>query len=145
MQEIAEAPAPDTTIFTFSIFFSANSRAFNSAAQEIIAVPCWSSCITGMSNSFTNLFSISKASGALMSSRLIPPKVGDIDLTEEIKSSMFLASISISNTSIPAKILNKRPFPSITGLDASGPMSPNPKTAVPFEITATRFPLLVYL
>ena len=45
-----------------------------------------------------------------MSSKLIPPKVGDIDLTEEIKSSMFLASISISNTSIPAKILNKRPF-----------------------------------
>ena len=44
-----------------------------------------------------------------------------------------------------AKILNKRPFPSITGFEASGPMSPNPRTAVPFEITATKFALAVYL
>ena len=33
----------------------------------------------------------------------------------------------------------------MTGLDASGPISPNPKTAVPLLITATRFDLLVYL
>ena len=44
-----------------------------------------------------------------------------------------------------AKILNKRPFPSITGFDAKGPISPKPKTAVPFEITATKFDFEVYL
>ena len=44
-----------------------------------------------------------------------------------------------------AKILNNTPFPSITGFEANGPMSPKPKTAVPFEMTATRFPLAVYL
>ena len=54
-------------------------------------------------------------------------------------------STSISKTSISANILNKRPLPSITGFDANGPISPNPKTAVPLEITATRFDLEVYL
>jgi len=44
-----------------------------------------------------------------------------------------------------AKILNSKPFPSITGLEASGPIFPKPNTAVPFEITATKFPLAVYL
>ena len=50
----------------------------------------------------------------------------------------------MSNTSMSAKILNRRPFPSITGLEAKGPISPKPKTAVPFEITATKFDLEVY-
>ena len=40
VHEIAAAPAPQTTIFTFSIFFSTISKAFNKAAEEIIAVPC---------------------------------------------------------------------------------------------------------
>ena len=42
-------------------------------------------------------------------------------------------------------LLNNNPFPSITGLDASGPIFPSPKTAVPFVITATKLPLAVYL
>ena len=33
----------------------------------------------------------------------------------------------------------------LTGLAARGPMLPSPRTAVPFEITATRLPLPVYL
>ena len=51
----------------------------------------------------------------------------------------------MSKQSKSAKILNKRPLPSITGLEASAPISPRPKTAVPLEITATRLPLAVYL
>src|SRR6056300_320893 len=81
VQETAAAPAPLITIRTFSIDFSAKSNAFKSAAAAIIAVPCWSSCMTGISNSSFNLLSISKASGALISSRLIPPKVGAMVLT----------------------------------------------------------------
>ena len=80
-----------------------------------------------------------------MSSKFIPPNVGAIFLTVLIKSSTLFALISISKTSISANILKSNPFPSITGLEASGPISPNPKTAVPFVITATKFPLFVYL
>ncbi len=145
VQDIAAAPAPETTMETSSIFFSASSSALSNAAAEIIAVPCWSSCMTGMSNSSLRRRSISKASGDLMSSRFIPPKVGAIAFTASINFSGSLASTSMSKTSIPAKILNNSAFPSITGLEASGPISPRPRTAVPLEITATRFPLLVYL
>ena len=98
-----------------------------------------------MSNSSMSLLSISKASGALISSRLIPPKVGDIAFTVSTNLSTSVASISISKTSMSANILNNKPFPSITGFEAKGPISPNPKTAVPFVITATKFPLAVYL
>ena len=101
--------------------------------------------MTGISSSLTSLFSISKASGALMSSKLIPPNVGAIFFTVFTKSSIFFASISTSNTSMSAKILNKRPFPSMTGFDAKGPISPKPKTAVPFVMTATKFDFEVYL
>ena len=51
----------------------------------------------------------------------------------------------MSNTSISANILKSNPFPSITGLEASAPIFPSPKTAVPLVITATKFPLAVYL
>ena len=40
VQEMAAAPAPQTTTLTLSIFLSASSKAFKSAAAEIIAVPC---------------------------------------------------------------------------------------------------------
>ena len=63
--------------------------------------------------------------------------------TTLITSSASMASSSISNTSISAKRLNKMPLPSITGLEASGPLLPNPKMAVPLETTATRLPLAV--
>ena len=98
-----------------------------------------------MSNSSFNLLSISKASGAFISSKLIPPKVGAIAFTVSINLSTSVVSTSISKTSISAKILKSKPFPSITGLEASGPIFPKPKTAVPLEMTATKFPLEVYL
>ena len=41
--------------------------------------------------------------------------------------------------------LKRTALPSITGLAASGPIFPSPSTAVPFEMTATRFPFDVYL
>ena len=53
--------------------------------------------------------------------------------------------ISMSNTSMPENFLNKTPLPSMTGLLASGPMSPKPRTAVPLVTTPTRLPRLVYL
>ena len=76
---------------------------------------------------------------------MIPPKVGAIAFTTLQNSSTSFSSTSISKESTAAKALNKTDFPSITGFEASAPMSPRPKTAVPFEITATRFLFAVYL
>ena len=39
-QAKAAEPAPETTNFILPISFSANSNAFNNAAEDIIAVPC---------------------------------------------------------------------------------------------------------
>ena len=69
----------------------------------------------------------------------------EIDLTTSINLSGSFSFISISKTSMSAKILNNSALPSITGFEASGPISPRPRTAVPFVITATRFDLFVYL
>ena len=141
---MADAPAPTTTTLISFKFFSCNSTAFSSAAPDMIAVPCWSSCITGISVSAEILLSISKHSGALISSRFIPPKVLEILTTVLMNSSGSSVSTSISKTSISANVFNNRPFPSITGLLAKGPMLPKPRTAVPLEITATKLALDVY-
>ena len=145
VQELAEAPAPLTIIFTSAISFPTISMALSKAAALIIAVPCWSSCITGMFISAFNRSSMIKQSGAEMSSKLMPPKVGSRILTVLINSSTSFVSNSKSKTSISAYILNKSPLPSITGFPAAGPISPKPKTAVPLEMTATKLPLAVYL
>ena len=142
---MAAAPAPFTTTLTSEIFLPAISRAFSSAAAEIIAVPCWSSCITGIESSSRSLSSMTKHSGALMSSRFIPPKVTDMFLTVSMNFSVSLVSTSMSNTSMSANVLNRNPLPSMTGFPACAPMLPRPSTAVPLEITATRLPLSVYL
>ena len=44
---------------------------------------------------------------------------------------------------MPPNSLNSTALPSITGIAASGPMSPRPSTAVPSETTATVFDLIV--
>jgi hypothetical protein len=141
---VADAPAPTKTTLTSPILFPTISSAFKSAAEEMIAVPCWSSWNTGMRRRRFSSSSIQKHSGALMSSRLMPPKVGAIRATVSTKAWGSEASTSMSKTSMSAKRLKRIPFPSMTGLAASGPMLPSPRTAVPLEITATRFPLAVY-
>ncbi len=87
--------------------------------------------------------SMAKHSGALMSSRLIAPKVGSSAATTSQKRAGSSASTSMSNTSMPANFLNRTALPSITGLPASAPILPRPRTAVPLEITPTRLPRVV--
>src|SRR3981189_1059317 len=72
-----------------------------------------------------------------MSSRLMPPKVGSSAAMWSISLSRSFSAISMSNTSMPANFLNSTPLPSITGLAASGPMAPSPRTAGPLVTTAT--------
>ncbi|MNY22502.1 hypothetical protein D3C86_1561200 [compost metagenome] len=141
---MAAAPAPQKTTLASSILRLVISRALSSAAEAMIAVPCWSSWKTGMSISALRRSSMMKHSGLLMSSRLIPPKVGPRDLTVWMKRSGSFSSTSMSKTSRSAKRLKRIPFPSITGLLASGPMSPRPSTAVPLVMTPTRLPRTVY-
>ena len=86
-----------------------------------------------------------KQSGALMSSRLIPPKVGSSNWHNLMISSGSCVFTSISKTSTSAKRLKSTALPSITDLPASAPMSPSPSTAVPLLSTATRLPRPVYL
>ena len=61
---------------------------------------------------------MTKHSGALMSSRLMPPKVGSSALTTAQKASTSFASTLMSNTSMSANFLKSTPLPSITGLPA---------------------------
>ena len=90
-----------------------------------------------MSNASIKARSISTQRGALISSKLIPPKVGAIALTIWIISCGSFVFKQIGTASMSANSLNSSAFPSITGKAASGPISPKPKTAVPSVTTAT--------
>jgi hypothetical protein len=54
MQTFA-APMPIMVIFASSIFFPTILRAFTRPASVTAAVPCWSSCQTGIGDSALNL------------------------------------------------------------------------------------------
>ena len=113
------------------------------AAETTMAVPCWSSWNTGIFIRSRQSFSTTKQSGDLMSSRLMAPNVGSNAQTISASFSGSFSSNSISKQSILANFLNSTALPSITGLEASPPMLPSPRTAVPLETTATRLPLAV--
>ncbi len=84
-----------------------------------------------------------KQSGALISSRLMPPKVGPISRTASTKASVSSVSSSISTEFTSANRLKSTALPSMTGFEAKAPRFPSPSTAVPLEMTATRLPLVV--
>ena len=80
------------------------STAFISAAVVIIAVPCWSSWKTGISKISFSFSSMTKQSGAAISSKLIPPKLFEKFLIEFIISLVSFESISKSIESISANL-----------------------------------------
>src|SRR3954454_5559706 len=137
-QEIAAALAREQTSRTVSICLPIAFRPFRTGTAATMAGPCWSSWKTGIFMRSRSRVSMMKHSGALMSSKLMPPNVGSRLAMISTSLSGSVSSISISNTSMPANFLNRQPLPSITGFPASAPMLPRPSTAVPFEITATR-------
>ena len=140
---IAAAPAPFTTILMSSIFFPTTLRAFMSPARVITAVPCWSSWNIGISHLSLSFFSISKHLGAAISSRFTPPKDPAKSATVFTISSTSFERMHKGMASTPPKALNSTHFPSMTGMPASGPISPSPSTAVPSVTTATVFHLRV--
>ncbi|CFE03830.1 Uncharacterised protein [Bordetella pertussis] len=139
-QARAAAPAPEVTSLTSSMRLPATARPLTTAAHTVMAVPCWSSWNTGIFMRSRSLRSTVKHSGALMSSRLMPPKVASSPAMISTSLSGSVSLISMSNTSSPANFLNSTALPSITGLEASAPMLPSPSTAVPLVITPTRLP-----
>ncbi len=72
-----------------------------------------------------------------MSSRLTPPKDGASRTTVSTISSTSVQASAIGTASTPPNCLNRIALPSMTGSEASGPMSPRPSTAVPSVTTAT--------
>ena len=140
---IPAAPAPVTTTRTSSGRLPTTRSALSSAARTTIAVPCWSSWKTGMSSSSRRRRSISKQRGAAMSSRLMPPKAGAAAFAKATISSTSVVAMHSGKAFTPANSLNSSALPSITGIAASGPMSPSPSTAVPSESTATVLPFTV--
>src|SRR6266705_2706689 len=141
---IPAAPAPFRVTFTLPMSRPVRRRALITPTSTTTAVPCWSSWKIGMSVSTRRRFSISKQRGAAMSSRLTPPRDGWSDFTMAMISSVSCVPRQIGIASMPASVLNRTHFPSMTGSAASGPMFPSPRTAEPSVMTATRFPLVVY-
>ena len=139
------APTPVTTTFTSSIRLPTTRSALRNAASTTTAVPCWSSWKTGMSSEARSRSSTSKQRGAEMSSRLMPPKPGAIASTAATILSGSFVSRQIGHASTPPNSLNSSALPSITGIAASGPMSPRPSTALPSVTTATVLRLIVRL
>ena len=132
-------PAPLTTTRTDSLSLPTSRSALMMPESTTMAVPCWSSWKTGMSSASFSRASISKQRGAAMSSRLMPPKAGAMRMTVSTISSVSWVSRQMGNASTPPKALNRAALPSITGMAASGPILPRPRTALPSETTATVF------
>ena len=141
-EAILPAPAPEKTILTSPIFLPTTCSELIIDANTTIAVPCWSSWNTGIPRSW-RAASISKQRGAAMSSRFIPPKVVAKFLTVCMMESLSWVARQRGKASTSARPLNKIHLPSITGIAASGPMLPNPRTAEPSVTTATVLPRLV--
>ena len=133
------APAPQVTTRMSSIRLFTSLRALVSAARTTTAVPCWSSWKMGMSQRSLSLRSISKQRGAEMSSRFTPPNDPARRATVFTISSTSCVRTHSGMASTPPKALKRTHLPSITGIPASGPISPRPSTAVPSVTTATVF------
>ena len=142
-QAMPAAPPPVETILMSSKRLPATRSALVAAAPTTMAVPCWSSWKTGMFIRSRQIFSTMKQSGALMSSRLIAPKVGSSAQTMSASFSGSGSFSSMSKQSMSANFLKRTALPSITGLEASAPILPRPRTAVPLVTTATRLPRAV--
>src|SRR3990172_7024102 len=140
-----ERSPPRPTIPTVSFFTCSPTYllAFSSDARTTTAVPCWSSCITGMSSIPLRRSSISKHSGALMSSSLIAPNVRAIEATVRMIYSVSFDWMRMGMPLIPTSASKRAAFPSITGMPATAPMSPSPRMAVPLVTIATELGMTV--
>ena len=145
---VLEAPAPKRTIFASASFLPVSLRALRSPARVTQAVPCASSCHTGMSQASRSSSRTRKQFGWLMSSRFTAPKLCWAIFTNSmIFAGSFLPSGPRESTqrgtaSTPPRYFMIMAFPSMTPRPPGGVQSPSPKTRVESDTTATRFPRL---
>ncbi len=144
VQATPAAPAPETTTRRLAMSRPSAAVAPRSAASTTMAVPCWSSCMTGQSSASTSRASSSKQRGAAMSSRFTAPNEGRSRTRVCTISSTSVVFSTSGMASSPPKVLNSAALPSITGSEALAPMSPRPSTAVPSLTTATSRCVHVY-
>src|SRR5690606_27123309 len=137
-QATPAAPAPEITTRCLPRSRPSTWLAPRSAASTTIAVPCWSSCMTGQSSASISLASSSTHRGAATSSRLTAQNDGRNRTSVSTISSTSVVSSTSGIESSPPNVLNSTALPSITGSDALAPMSPRPSTAVPSLTTTTR-------
>ena len=112
-----------------------------------MAIPAAPAPFITISKSSIFLFSINFIEFIMAAATIIAVPCWSSWKTGILKDFFNLSSISkhIGKASTSANCLNNIALPSITGIDASAPMLPNPSTALPSLTTATRFPLEVYL
>ena len=108
-QAMPAAPAPLHTSLVVLMSRPVRSSALIKPAAAMIAVPCWSSWNTGMSRSSRSRCSMTKHSGARMSSRLIPPQLLPSSLTQLTISSGSSDDLRGRSESMSAKRLNRPP------------------------------------
>ena len=99
------APDPKSTIFELLRSLPVSSSALYSAASMTPAVPCWSSCQTGIFILALSLSRMSKQRGEAMSSRLIPPRPGSSASATAMNSSSEETLTGIGMASTPPRYL----------------------------------------
>ncbi len=137
------APDPNRTITLSASLLSVSFSAFIRAASEAPAVPCWSSCHTGIFMLDLRSSSIWKHLGDSISSRFIPPNAGSSAITVCFILAASCVPSGIGTALTPPRYLNMSAFPSKTGRAASPPMFPSPRTRLPSPTTAIVFHLPV--
>ncbi len=89
------APEPMKAIFMSAMSRPTTLRALMRPARVTQAVPCWSSCQTGISHSARSVSRMRKHLGWAMSSRFTPPSPGCTSLTNSMNlSGSFVSTIS---------------------------------------------------
>ena len=95
-----------------------------------------------MSISSRSRCSMTKHSGALMSSRLMPPKPAEVAHGVDQLFDVLGVDLEVDAIDV-GEALEQRDLAFHDRLRRQGAESPRPSTAVPFDITATMLPLAV--
>lgn len=132
-------PAPLTTSFAVLMSRPVRSSALMSPAAVMIAVPCWSSKDGNVEKLFQPLLD-DEAVGRLDVLKVDAPEAG-AEIAHAIDEGVRVAGVDLKVDRVHVREpLEEHGLAFHHGLEASAPRSPRPRIAVPFEMTATRFP-----
>ena len=140
-------PAPVIAALIPSIFLPVIFNALRSAARTIEHEPCMSLNRYGTGSSPTlvprRTSSNSSDRGDAISSMANPPNVGASMRIMRASFAVLRSLVQIGKASMPARVLKRTAFPSITGRAARGPTSPYDRTDDPSVTMATALARMV--